>query len=164
MSANYLIGDTHFGHGDISNKFRTQFLSDEHHDQTIHQNIMNCSGKRNNLYLLGDIFFKQSEFVKLDEYAKYFNTVRIMLGNHDHKTLSKYAAQFDNVSCHGIIKRWGYWLSHAPVYPQELYRGKSIHGHVHANTVEDSRYFNCSCENIDYKPIGLDEIRQKLEE
>lgn len=160
MSNNYLIGDTHYGHGDISQKFRKQFSSDEDHDNTIHENIMCVSGKRNNLYLLGDVFFKQSTFFRLDEYAKYFNTVRIMLGNHDHKQLPTYASQFDNVSCHGVIKRWGYWLSHAPIHPQELYRGYSIHGHVHRNTVPDSRYLNVSCEGVGYKPISLEEVRE----
>lgn len=164
MSKNLILGDCHYGHGDISKKFRTQFSSDKEHDGSIHEAILAASGKRNNLYLLGDIFFKQTTFWRLDEYSKHYQNVHITLGNHDHKLLSRYATQFDNVYCHGITKRWKMWLSHAPIHPQELYRGNSIHGHTHANTVPDARYFNASCENVGYKPITLQEIQEVFEQ
>lgn len=163
MSQNFLIGDTHYGHNGISRKFRTVFSSDEEHDNTIHQNIMDCSGKRNNIFLLGDILFKVGEFWRLDQYAKYYDKVFLCLGNHDHQSLAKYAAQFDNVYVFGIIKKWGFWLSHCPIHPQELYRGWNIHGHVHNNTVPDARYFNACCENLNYKPIDLQRVRAEFE-
>jgi calcineurin-like phosphoesterase family protein len=60
----------------------------------------------------------------------------------------------------GIIKYKGFWLSHAPIHPEEL-RGKpNIHGHVHTNTLNDSRYFNASLENIGYKPVSIEEVRR----
>ena len=164
MSNNYFMGDLHFGHNGISEKFRTQFGSDEDHHEAIHSNVMDCAGKRNNLYLLGDVFFKQEHFTKLDDYAKNFDQVWLFLGNHDAKSIVRYAMGFPNVNCFGLYKRFGYWLSHAPIHPQELYRGYSIHGHVHTNTVPDARYLNVSCENVNYKPIELDEIRAIFEQ
>jgi calcineurin-like phosphoesterase family protein len=85
-------------------------------------------------------------------------------GNHDHASLFRYASQFDNVYTFGIIKKFSFWLSHAPVHPQELYRGMNIHGHVHSNTVPDARYYNVSCENTNYQPVNLQDIRGVFED
>lgn len=170
MSKIYLIGDTHFGHNGISKKFRQEFSTDEEHNNTIHNNILACAGKKNHLWILGDVCFKEEHFRKLWEYSLSFQTVNICLGNHEHKRLVEFCVQHD-IGVHGIVKKWGYWLSHAPIHPQELYRGKNIHGHVHTNSVkhigdlvyEDDSYFNVSCENIGYKPITLQEVRERME-
>lgn len=162
MSKNYLIADTHFGHNGIHNKFRQEFSSDEEHNETIHENILACAGKRNTLWLLGDICFKTDQFRKVWEYAQGFQTVHVVLGNHEHGAFPQFCVDH-HVHIHGVIKRWGFWLSHAPIHPQELYRGKNIHGHVHRNTVDDLNYFNVSCENIGYKPISLQDVKQRME-
>lgn len=173
MSKNYLLADTHFGHNDISKKFRTEFNSDEEHNETIHNNILSCAGKRNHLWLLGDIAFGQEQFRKLWEYSLEFQSVNVVLGNHDHKDLTEFCVQH-GINVYGFVKKWGYWLSHCPIHPQELYRGKNIHGHVHTNTVgryrdddgtdwdSDPGYFNVSCENVGYKPISLQEIKERF--
>ena len=162
MSKIYLIADTHFGHNKISEKFRTEFSSDQSHNDTIHNNIMAVSGKRNHLWILGDVCFKEQYFRNLWEYSLYFDSVHVVMGNHEHKRLPEFCVQHD-IHLHGIVKKWGYWLSHAPIHPQELYRGKNIHGHVHSNTVPDPNYFNVSCENIRYRPITLQEVRERME-
>lgn len=164
MSNNYFIGDTHFCHGGVSERFRTHFNSDAEHDDTIFENIMECAGKRNNIFLLGDIVFKQAGFWRIYEIAKNFQSVHYIMGNHDPRSVEVFCRQagLDNVHFYGVTKRYGLWLSHAPMHPQELYRGKSIHGHVHTKTVPHSDYFNVSCENIDYRPISLLQIRERL--
>lgn len=73
-------------------------------------------------------------------------------------TILDYVQVFDDVQ--GFMKYKEFWLSHAPIHPNEL-RGKvNIHGHVHSATIDDDRYFNTSLENIGYKPISLQEIRK----
>ena len=42
----FFIGDTHLGHTNAI-KWRTNFSTPEEHDETIFNNIMNVSGKRN---------------------------------------------------------------------------------------------------------------------
>lgn len=158
MSKIYLIGDTHYGHTRINEKFRQQFSSEEDHNETIHQNIMACAGKTNHLWLLGDVVLSEKHFYKLCQYTLYFDTVNITLGNHDHKELAPYCVQH-GIKVHGIVKKWGFWVSHAPIHPQELYRGLCIHGHTHENNVPDDHYFSVSCENVGYKPIKLQDIK-----
>lgn len=162
MSRNYFISDTHFGHNGISSKFRKHFSSDAEHDEKIHQAILETSGKRNSLVMGGDNVFKTSEFWRIEEYANKYQKLFVCLGNHDHKSLPKFLAQFDNVYPFGIIKMWGLWISHAPMHPVELYGKPNVHGHTHANNVDDPRYFNISCENINYAPIELSNVLNRL--
>jgi calcineurin-like phosphoesterase family protein len=174
MTKHYFIGDTHFGHSNIHLKFRKEFSSQEEHNETIHQNIMSAGNKCDCLWLLGDIFFKEYEFWRLSEYAKKFQQVYYVLGNHDSKSAWRYATQHKNISILGVEQRWGLWISHVPIPDYELYRGNSVHGHMHSKTVQywetdcngnvdwcdDPRYFCVSCEQVDYKPISLDQIKE----
>jgi calcineurin-like phosphoesterase family protein len=120
---------------------------------------MACSGKRNAIYLMGDIVFNEKYERFIHEYSGYFDRVIWVLGNHDHLSVAKRCMMLENVYCVGIQKRFACWLTHAPVHPDEL-RGKfNVHGHVHTATLPDARYLNVSCENVGYKPIELHKIR-----
>lgn len=175
MSKHYFIADLHFGHSNIHLKFRKEFSSQEEHNETIHENIMTCGNKRDCIWLLGDIIFKESEFWRISAYAKKFQQVYLILGNHDAKSLPRYALQHKNVCVMGVEQRWGLWFSHVPVPDYELYRGNSVHGHMHSKVVSkdiedfsgnilcsipDKRYFSVSCEQVDYKPISLNDIKE----
>ena len=61
-----------------------------------------------------------------------------------------------------FVKYKEFWLSHAPIHPEELRDRINIHGHVHYKNIDDARYFNVSCENIGFKPISLENIRLKV--
>lgn len=163
MSKNYLIADTHFGHNKISQKWRKEFSSDEEHNETIYENILNCGGKRNNLYLLGDICMDRTQFYRLNVFRNNFQSVTLILGNHDPQSISWFCGAH-GISVHGFLKKWGLWLSHCPIHPQELFRGKNVHGHVHTNTIPDRNYYNVSCENVGYKPISQQEIMEAFNE
>ena len=52
-----------------------------------------------------------------------------------------------------------FWLSHAPIHPQELRGLKNVHGHCHNNSIDDNRYINVSCEAVNYTPIQFKDIK-----
>ena len=86
----------------------------------------------------------------------------LILGNHDIQLRDW--VYFNKVV--GFEKYKGTWLSHAPIHPAEL-RGKlNIHGHVHYATITtpsgvvDARYFNCSIENTNGRPIAHNVIME----
>lgn len=178
MEQHLFIADTHFGHSNIHEKFRTQFESQEQHNTYIHNNILEAGDKTKTLWILGDSFLKEREFWRLDEYRKKYQQVNLLLGNHCHIGLPRYIFRvdkggqpvFNNVNVFGVLKKFGFWLSHVPVPDYELYRGNCIHGHLHSKKVmenlpypyegEDKRYFCVSCENIDYRPISLQKIKE----
>jgi calcineurin-like phosphoesterase family protein len=161
MSRNLFIADLHFGHGGISDKFRNSFSSDEDHDETITENILtNRTSKRDVLWLLGDTFLKQESFKRLDLFAKHYMMVKIVLGNHCANSLARYAlSTHKNIDVYGLTKKFGFWLSHAPIHESELYRANCVHGHTHNIVVDNPRYICVSCEQVDYKPVSLEYLR-----
>lgn len=87
----------------------------------------------------------------------------LILGNHDdYRLLPRMLEIFDTIS--GDIKYKEFWLSHIPIHPDEL-RGKcNVYAHTHtAKISDDEKYFCTSCEQIDYRPVSLLEIRQHFE-
>lgn len=158
----FVISDTHFGHKGII-KFRDQFETAEEHDDTILDNILSVAGKRDSLYILGDVCVDASGWHNVLQIASRVEHLHIVLGNHDQErktapTLAQYMSVCKTVS--GLRKYKEMWLSHAPLHPAEL-RGKvNVHGHVHSNSLKDDRYFNVSCENVFYHPVNMETIRE----
>ena len=164
MSKLFHIGDLHLGHRNIL-KYRDNFSSIAEHDETIMNNIKSTISKRDTLWLHGDCFFTLESLEFLVE-LRYINRIHWILGNHDTDNNDRIANVFNAVnlgmvdSVQGLASKSGFWLSHAPIHSDEL-RGKmNIHGHVHSNTIDDPRYFNVSCENINFTPIEHGVIKE----
>lgn len=159
MSTTYIIADLHMGHRNIL-KYRPQFSNVEEHDSTIRENILFTVRKTDSLWLLGDCFFDENSIELLREFKARGIIVNWVLGNHDtdnaaRQRLVRQILAEDLVFRVGsLFSRGGFWFSHPPIHPQELRNKFNIHGHVHTATVPDNRYFNVSCENIDYTPIS----------
>lgn len=154
MSDVYFVGDLHFGHNNI-HKFRSELglSSEEEHREFIIDRWNSVVGKRDVVWMLGDIVFKHELIPELDRLK---GQKFMVLGNHDLDG-QHYRHHVNKVG--GLVKYKGFWLSHAPIHPDEL-RGKmNIHGHVHGNTLKDPRYFNASLENIGYSPVSIEEVK-----
>jgi calcineurin-like phosphoesterase family protein len=82
----------------------------------------------------------------------------LILGNHDRFGGFVYLQHFERLF--GMAKKYGMWLTHAPLHPMEL-RGKpNVHGHCHVEQIDDPRYLNVALEYLpDFKPLTLEEIR-----
>lgn len=158
MSNIWFCSDLHLGHKNIE-KFRAPLVSsNEENTSRILDDWNKNVTKRDVVFVLGDFCFDVTLFdtLNLPGYKKY-----LIRGNHDRFQTLKYMQFFDEVE--GLFKYKGFWLSHAPIHPNEL-RGKiNLHGHVHFQSVEDSRYINCCPENLWPKYgrclISLDEAR-----
>ena len=110
------------------------------------------------MYVLGDAAFTMDT---VTEFAKLPGLKVLVRGNHDTLDTQVYLKYFKSVE--GLIKYKEFWLSHAPIHPEEL-RGKiNLHGHVHYKSVQDSRYTNLCVENLwkmGYKSlISLSQLR-----
>ena len=175
--ANIWFGsDFHFGHKRIA-EFRSEFISSEEENRNkILEDCCKHVTKRDILYVLGDAAFTMDTVGDFDKIPGKKILVR---GNHDLLDTQVYLKHFDAV--YGIFKYKEFWLSHAPIHPQEL-RGKvNLHGHVHYDSVRlpfnpvtdvkqilDTRYLNLCCENLwltfGRSIVSLDEIRQHLKQ
>ena len=165
MSHAYVTSDWHFGHKGITS-FRTQFPSMEFMEDYIMENCLATVTKRDVLYCLGDMAFDQRGLEKIREIPCRKILVR---GNHDELHAYKYLSVFDDVC--GVIRYKKYWLTHIPIHPMELFRGKNIHGHCHRggpNQIQNcegwENYFNAILEYNDYRPINMQMVGTILQE
>lgn len=157
----YFIGDLHLDHKNICS-FRTQFSTVEEHNEIIVDNILSTVGKRDKLILMGDICFSVDSLKYLQKIKEHAGVIQMHIGNHDlesstRPSITQLVEIFGN-RIYGMAKYKRAWLSHEPIHPDELRGLVNIHGHVHGQNITDDRYFNTSCENIDYKPISHDKI------
>lgn len=171
---NYFTSDLHFGHLSIT-KYRTNFLSQEEHDNYFLDEIAKLK-KRDILYVLGDFIFDSDKY---DWYLEQLNKmpcrIKLVLGNHDSLKLyneDRFELQLP------LFTYKNFWISHCPIHEQEL-RGRlgCVHGHLHYKRVIrdeydfsmdywseeiDNRYFNVCPEVNEFKFVEFDKIKEEM--
>lgn len=161
----FFIADPHFGHKGIIEYENRPYGSVEEMDQALIDNWNRVVGKRDKVYLLGDISFYKDELttaiIRRLKGIKY-----LVLGNHDSPNVKRYYDMgFHRVYDYPVILD-GFWmLSHAPLYTNANMPYANIFGHVHASkqyTDYSSQSFCVSVERIDYTPIEFDEIKRRM--
>ena len=158
----FFISDTHLGHDNILKFTKNDgtrlrnFESLDHMHQTIIDNWCAKVGPNDKVYHLGDVAFTRRG---LDIIGSLPGIKRLVRGNHDNYSTNTYKKYFNEI--YGVRQLDGYWFTHIPIHPGSLgERAKAnVHGHLHANTVDDSRYLNVSVERIDFTPISFDEVK-----
>jgi len=156
----FFISDLHLGHKSAI-KWRNIFDHIEEHDDHILKTWNEVVGRNDITYIVGDISFRSPKEYVWSILNQLNGKIKLIPGNHD--IISYYIGNKDKVEIlPGLHKKYGYWLSHAPIHPSELRGCKNIHGHTHATCIDDKRYFNVSAENISFTPISLDEVREVL--
>lgn len=169
MSAVYMTSDWHLGHRNILKYRKGDFTTREELEALLEKNFNSIVTKRDLTYFLGDMCFDRKSL----EIIKRLNGRKLLiLGNHDnHLTVRDYLEVFDDVI--GPIKKDGFWLSHQPIHPQELYGKPNIHGHTHNQNVmydykgvklKDRRYWNVSVDVTDFKPVAFKTIQEFYKE
>lgn len=161
MSTPRFIADTHMGHKNIW-KYRPVFESTLHNDLYFQYILAETCTKRDTMFILGDAVFDE-------KYLPFFKelpgTKILILGNHcsEYISTSKLCDTFDEV--HALMKYKEFWLSHAPIHPEELRGKKNIHGHVHTESVSGLEYMNVSVDSsfMNFFPRTLHEVRQGFE-
>ena len=160
MGMVWFTSDLHFGHKNIQ-KFRQEVTSEEDNRARITADWNSLVNKHDITYVLGDAAFTMDT---VGDFAALPGRKFLVRGNHDKLDTQTYLKYFAHV--YGLLKYKEFWLSHAPIHPNEL-RGKiNLHGHVHYEDVEDPRYFNMCVESLWRKGypslISLDQLRKTL--
>lgn len=162
MANVWFLSDLHLGHKAIC-KYRTQFTTQEEHNEYIKEQYHSAVTKRDTVFFLGDVAFTKEA---LEDVKSWTAEQKILIcGNHDLDKLhmSDLVEAFDKV--YSLLKYKEFWLSHAPIHPDELRGKNNIHGHVHHKSIDDVRYLNVSMENLqEYKPISLMQVREIFNE
>lgn len=115
------------------------------------------------VYVLGDVAFGKRGMEVMISMQKLPGRKRLVLGNHDQFQHQIYGKVFHEL--YGLKNVNGLWCSHAPIHPKSIAGRNAIgncHGHLHNNVVGEPLYFNVSCERINYTPIEIDEVVERL--
>ncbi len=169
MPNSFFISDTHFGHTgvckflrDDGTKLRPWDDPDEM-DQAMIENWNKTVRPNDKVYHLGDVVINRKSLKTL----ALLNGDKVLIkGNHDIFKLNEYTEFFRDIRGYHVLN--GMILSHIPIHEESIARfGVNIHGHLHYNRVKkngeiDPRYFNVSVEQINYTPISIDELRQRV--
>lgn len=154
------------------------FSSIEEHDNTIINNILETVKPGDNLYFLGDAFWKYSS-KQVEEVMTKFKKHRInihwILGNHDKLSWTKHGAvkwvgQIKDIT----VEKQPITLCHYPllVYNRSHYSGTiQLHGHTHIGDFTDKKIknnpyiqqligktINVNVEMWEYKPLSFEQI------
>lgn len=164
MSYNiFFCSDHHFGHSKLYDTFkredgrflRYEFASADEGDEAMVERHNNVVRDEDRVYFLGDVVFHKKHLPIL---SRMRGRKVLVKGNHDLLEAKDYLQYFDDIR--GVHQFKGVVITHIPIHPDSLGRwGFNVHGHLHANKLNDPRYFNVSMEQINYTPISLEEVK-----
>jgi calcineurin-like phosphoesterase family protein len=158
----FFISDTHFSHSNIL-KFKRadgsplrDFESIEEMDEFMVDNWNRVVRSVDRVYHLGDVAIKRDGLKILSR----LNGKKVLIkGNHDIFKIKDYLPYFYDIRAYKVMVDEGIICSHIPIHPDSLSRWKlNLHGHLHANTIDDPRYRSVCVEQTNYTPISLDEL------
>ena len=176
MRDKYVISDLHLGHENCITKFKRpdgtplrNFKDVEEMNETIINNINSVVRPQDSLYILGDCVINK-KFLPL--LARLNGHKRLIHGNHDIEPTKEFLKYFEEIYgvrtfAHDLI------MSHIPIHRESMARWNvNLHGHLHFGevmykrehngvSVPDPMYLNMSVEMLDYKPISLEEARDR---
>lgn len=163
----YVISDTHFGHENSLKWLDSEgiklrpFDTIEELNNTIITNWNNVVNDGDHVYHLGDVVI-QKQYLELVKQLK--GRKRLVKGNHDQQTIKEYlAVGFQEIYGVRVFPGLKVILSHIPLHPECLKEGWiNCHGHTHSNNLNDNRYINVSVEQINYTPVCLEDILNKI--
>jgi len=184
----WYVSDHHLGHWNILKYGNRPFANlSEMHDALVqfHNELVK---PQDYVSFLGDLTLKRGG--KLDkewiaaEIRRYNGHKRLYLGNHDHFPVEFYRS----IGFEKVYASWrceeGFISSHIPLHPRSLSTATAnVHGHIHqapsyeAVVFEEWKrdngkimprrvvpYINVSVEAVNYRPVHLDEILQRIKQ
>lgn len=167
MSDIFFVSDTHFGHANIL-KFTLPdgspvrpFASVEEMDEHMVDRWNSVVRPQDKVYHLGDVAMRR-EHIQI--VGRCHGHKRLVRGNHDDHDIKHYLPFFKEIHATRVLD--GMIFSHIPIHSESLGRfTANVHGHVHNNVPAlhfGPRYFNVSVEVIDYTPIALEDLKQRI--
>jgi calcineurin-like phosphoesterase family protein len=170
----WVISDTHFNHANIlnfkdfsGNKVRP-FESVEEMNETMIERWNEVVKPGDKIYHLGDVFFGPKDWIE-NNWHRLNGKKRLIVGNHDDISYIVGQRMFEKIDMWRMFSEFNLLLTHVPVHNSTLYERrfknepimpiKNVHGHIHSNPSPDGPYV-CACvEQIDYRPINIEELR-----
>lgn len=165
MKKAFFISDTHFGDKNIIKFEDRPFNSVDEMDDKMIENWNSVVSDEDVVYVVGDFI---SNIDKFDILNNLNGTIKLIIGNHDKKFISKYE-EYKNVEIinYSIILDEFWIVSHKPIYMNTHMPYVNIFGHVHTNPIYNSITSNSFCvcvERNNYTPVDFRFIKKSISE
>ena len=159
MGKTYIISDTHFYHQNVIMYENRPFENIKQMHEQIIENWNSVINKDDKVFILGDFSFGTKEMSQT-VFRKLRGNKILIMGNHDRrKSISWwYDVGFKEVYKYPVVYNNHFILSHEPMMSVPT-AYMNIHGHIHSKSKKNEKYFNVSCEVLNYTPINFEEIR-----
>ena len=147
-------------HGD--QRLRKEFNSLEEMHEAMIKKWNDKVRPQDFVYHLGDVTF---------QYHKEFNDLmsrlnghkRLIVGNHDKIKQPALHIWFEKIMLWHGFKDNNFTATHIPLRLDSLRDGAfNVHGHTHANNLDDPHYINVSVEVRDYSPVHMSTIEEEI--
>jgi calcineurin-like phosphoesterase family protein len=165
----FFVSDHHFGHEKTCTTFKRSdgsplrpFSNAEEMNEALIERHNKVVKDQDKIYMLGDVVINK-KFLHLVTRLK--GRKRLIRGNHDTMPLQMYIdVGFEEVYGVRDLSKYGLILSHVPLHPKSIQErwDANVHGHLHANVIDDPRYLNVSLEQTNYTPLSLEEVRERI--
>lgn len=161
----YITSDHHFGHANIC-KFNRRdgsklrpWVNHEDMDAEMIERWNSIVKPQDKVIHCGDVVINR-RFLHI--YSALNGNKKLVLGNHDIFDHTDYLKYFK--SLHGSLKLDNLLLSHIPLHPLSIpqWCQANVHGHVHADSLDDAKYYNACVEVTDYQPQPLYLVKENI--
>lgn len=184
----WFLSDHHFNHANIikflgynGKRIRPEFDSIEEMNEFIIQQHNKVVKPGDKVYFGGDMGRNFAPFL-----LRMHGRKRLIQGNHDDKLKREELSSFDKILSWRFFGQFSknFVVSHYPLHPMSfIFRGAprdtetqqqaepncyNVSGHIHEKLVKlpngevDTRYFNICCEHLNYTPIHVEDLIQRL--
>jgi calcineurin-like phosphoesterase family protein len=180
----WYASDHHFDHRNMIDKFTLadgsparSFATVEEMNDVMIERHNAVVKSHHHVWFLGDLTMHrqigQIQYTVLDRLNGH---KRLLLGNHDLDKVENYLKWFEKVKASHVHDRL--LFTHIPVHPESLGRFQAnVHGHTHHRVlppviITDHKgygqtervvpYINVCVEQTDYRPVSLEQIKEKV--
>lgn len=162
----FLIADTHFGDENIRLYEERPFPDTDTMDREIIRRWNSVVGDNDLVYHLGDFCSGGQERCR-ELLSQLKGRKRLLIGNHDAYLTTQQWRDLGFEECYDlpVILEKFFILSHTPLYVCRSMPYANLYGHVHNNPTYRSVSSRSACvsvERINYTPVLLETIRNKL--
>lgn len=157
----WLISDTHFYHENIIKYCNRPFANAKEMNDYMVTMWNETVKDGDKVYHLGDVYMGHHEGYAERLLSQLKGQKRLILGNHDNGKDQILQRVFKKIDVWRMFPEFGLLLTHVPVHESALSKKHliNIHGHIHQNPSPSTNHQNVSVEQINYKPINIEEVR-----
>lgn len=165
MVDKWFVSDTHFFHENIIQYCGRPFKDAEFMNEMLIENWNKVVKPQDKIYHLGDVAcgYGGDDKVLGNLLRRLNGKKRLVLGNHDNAKSVALQTHFEKIEMWVGFHNEGFTCTHVPYILHHLRDGVfNVHGHVHNNSLNNPHYFNVCVECIDYTPVSMDVILDKI--